>query len=183
MSLVESNMMALDSPAPDFALRDTTGEIVRIGDFDDAPVLVVAFICNHCPFVKHIRNELATFGRELVDRGGAMVAINANDPATVPADGPEEMIVERTRAGYVFPYLFDADQSVARAYGAVCTPDFFVFDADRRLVYRGRFDGSRPNSGTPVTGEDLRDAVDAVLKGQQPDSEQHPSIGCSIKWR
>lgn len=183
MPKTESRMMPLGTEAPSFSLPDCDGSTVNLRDFDDSPALVVAFICNHCPFVQLIAGELAAFGREVMDRGAAMVAINANDPVAQPADGPDRMAEEKAKRGYAFPYLFDADQSVAMAYGAACTPDFFVFDGDRRLVYRGRFDGSTPGNDVPVTGEDLRDAVDHVLKGQPLDGEQYPSLGCSIKWK
>jgi len=176
-------MIPLGTEAPVFSLQDTGGNTVRLGDFDDAPALVVAFICNHCPYVKHIASELAAFGRECEDRGAAMVAINANDPMVSPDDSPEHMVEEKRKQGYPFPYLFDAGQDVARAYGAVCTPDFFLFDAERRLVYHGRFDGSTPGRTDPVTGDELRQAVDDVLKGKAPPDEQIPSMGCSIKWR
>jgi thiol-disulfide isomerase/thioredoxin len=145
--------------------------------------LVVIFMCNHCPFVKHLADGLAAFAREYQPRGAAIVGINANDPGGYPDDSPERMIQEAEQRGYTFPYLFDETQEVAQAYRAACTPDFFVFDKEQKLVYRGQFDPSRPNSGKPVTGEDLRRAVDAVLAGQKPDAKQTPSIGCNIKWR
>lgn len=183
MSLSESSMLALGTEAPDFALPDTEGSIVRRDDFRGAPGLAVAFICNHCPFVQHIADGLAAFGREYGERGLGIVAINANDPGTHPADSPERMREEKTRRGYPFPYLFDESQAVARAYGAVCTPDFFLFDGDFRLVYRGRFDGSTPGREVPVTGADLRAAADALLAGRPVPEEQRPSMGCNIKWR
>ena len=183
MAKTESRMMPLATPAPDFALPDTDGNTVQLADFRGCPALVVAFICNHCPFVKHIADELAAVGREVSDRGAGMVAINANDTANYPDDSPERMAEEKAARGYPFPYLFDADQSVAHAYGAACTPDFFVFDADLCLVYRGRFDDSSPGKDTPVTGEALRGALDQVLSGQPVTLEQRPSLGCNIKWR
>jgi peroxiredoxin len=176
-------MLPLGTPAPDFSLPDTDGRTVRLGDFDDAPALLVAFICNHCPYVKHLQAAFAALAREYIDRGVGVVAISANDASTHPADGPEQMAAEKARVGYPFPYLYDESQAVARAYGAVCTPDFFLFDGDRRLVYRGRFDASSPGRSEPVTGEDLREALDAVLKGHEPSGEQIPSVGCSIKWK
>ena len=143
----------------------------------------MTFISNHCPFVKHIREELAAFGRDCASKGVAMVAVMPNDITTHPADAPEKMREEAQNFGYVFPYVFDESQEVAKAYRAACTPDFFLFDKDHKLVYRGQFDDSRPSTDTPVTGTDLRAAVDAVLAGSQPAAEQKPSIGCNIKWK
>jgi len=183
MAAVNSTMLPLGTAAPDFKLADTEGALVARDDFRDAPALLVMFICNHCPYVVHIRDGLAAFGRDYQARGLAMVAINSNDVRAYPDDRPEKMREERERAGYVFPYLYDETQAVARAYRAACTPDFFLFDGERRLVYRGQFDDSRPSSGRPVTGADLRAAVDAVLAGHVPDGEQRPSIGCNIKWK
>ena len=141
------------------------------------------FICNHCPYVKHVRGELAGFGREYLARGLGIVAISSNDPRAYPDDSPDAMKLEKQRFGYPFPYLFDETQEVARAYDAVCTPDFFLYDRANRLVYRGQLDDSRPGNGVPVTGRDLRAAADAVLAGRSPDPNQVPSIGCSIKWK
>jgi len=176
-------MLDLGTAAPHFALPDTDGRIVRLDDFAAAPALLVMFICNHCPYVKHVRDELARIGREYTARGVGIVAINANDPDAYPQDAPPAMKVERAEAGYVFPYLFDETQEVARAYQAACTPDIYVFDAERRLVYRGQLDDSRPSNGVPVTGGDLRAALDAVLAGEPVSPEQRPSLGCNIKWR
>lgn len=181
--LTPSTMLPLGTPAPDFRLPDTEGRIVRLGDFAAAPALVVMFICNHCPFVQHIRGALAQFGRDCQARGAAAVAISANDVAQYPQDGPAAMQVEAQREGYTFPYLYDESQAVARAYQAACTPDFFLFDAARRLVYRGQFDDSRPGNSVPVTGADLRAAVEATLAGRPVAGEQRPSIGCNIKWK
>jgi peroxiredoxin len=183
MAETPSQMIPLGTPAPDFALPDTQGRIVTRDSFAAARGLVVAFICNHCPFVKHIREGLARFGRDYADRGLAIVAINSNDAERYPADAPERMAEEVKSAGYVFPYLYDESQAVARAYGAACTPDFFLFDAERRLVYRGQFDGSRPSNRVPVTGADLRAAADAVLAGRPVPADQRASIGCNIKWK
>ncbi len=183
MALTSSNMLPLGTKAPDFQLPDTTGRIVRLSDFAEAPALVVAFICNHCPYVKHIRAGLAAFGRDVQARGVAVVAINSNDVASYPEDSPERMAEEVRNAGYSFPYLYDESQEVARAYRAACTPDFYLFDRDRRLVYRGQFDDSRPGNGVPVTGRDLRAAVDAVLAGRPVAAIQKPSTGCNIKWK
>ena len=181
--LTESNMMQLGGDAPDFALPDTAGKIHRLGDFQASPVLVVAFICNHCPYVKHLKQALADFGRELMPQGMAMVAISSNDAEAYPADAPDKMAEDAAEFAYPFPYLYDESQSVARAYGAVCTPEFFVFDSQRRLVYRGQFDDTRPRSGGLPTGADLRAAVKSVLGGGKPDASQKPSVGCSIKWK
>jgi len=144
---------------------------------------MVAFICNHCPFVQLIRHEFARYGREYTNRGIAVIAINSNDIDAVPDDAPDKMKDDARRFGYTFPYCLDEDQSVAKAYQAACTPDFYLFDADRRLVYRGQFDATRPGSDTPVTGADLRAATDALLAGKPVPQEQHPSLGCNIKWR
>ena len=141
------------------------------------------FICNHCPFVKHLRSALAQLGRDYVPQGLAIAAISSNDSEAYPADSPAKMIEEQQEAGYNFPYLFDGTQEVAKSYRAACTPDFYLFDKARRLVYRGQFDDSRPSNGLPVTGKDLRAAIDAVLAGKPVSAEQRPSIGCNIKWR
>lgn len=184
MALTPSTMLPLGTAAPDFRLADpATGQSVGLADFAAAPVLVLAFICNHCPYVKHLRTALAEFGVEARARGAAMVAINSNHPVRYPADAPERMVEEARAAGWTFPYLFDADQSVARVYRAACTPDFYVFDRDRRLAYRGQFDDSRPGNGKPVTGADLRAAMAALLTGEPVSVRQIPSIGCNIKWR
>jgi peroxiredoxin len=174
--------LALGAQAPQFQLPDTDGKITSLSDFKDASALLVMFICNHCPYVTHLRAEFVRLARDYQPRGVAIVAINSNDSDTYPADSPEKMKEEKESAGYTFPYLFDRTQEVAKAYRAACTPDFFLFDRDRRLVYRGQFDGSRPDSGTPVTGADLRAAIDDVLAGQKPSEKQTPSIGCNIKW-
>ena len=183
MSLTPSTMLALGTSAPDFRLPDTRGQIVSLADFKAAPVLLVLFICNHCPYVKHIRPALADLGREYQRRGAAIVAINSNDAENYPEDSPEKMKQEVKAAGYVFPYLYDEAQSVARAYRAACTPDIFLFDKNRRLFYRGQFDDSRPGNGRPVTGRDLRAALDAVLEGKPVPEPQTASIGCNIKWK
>jgi len=183
MAATESTMVPLGTPAPDFQLPDTNGKIVRRDEFTSAPGLLVMFICNHCPFVKHIRKGLARFGRDYAARGLAIVAINANDVANYPEDSPEKMKEEALDAGYNFLYLFDATQEVAQAFGAACTPDFFLYDREMRLVYRGQFDASRPSHDTPVTGEDLRRACDALLDRRPVPAEQTPSVGCNIKWK
>jgi peroxiredoxin len=176
-------MLELGTPAPGFALPDCDGRVHSLADFASAPALLVAFICSHCPFVKHLRAEFAVLAREYQPRGLAVVAINSNDIEAYPQDGPDAMRTEATQLGYVFPYLLDATQAVAKAYRASCTPDFFLFDARRRLVYRGQFDDSRPGNGRPVTGADLRAAIEATLAGGTPAAEQLPSLGCNIKWR
>lgn len=180
---VESKMTELGMPAPDFRLPDAQGGVVSRDDFADAPALLVMFICNHCPYVKHVRSELARVAEDYQRRGLGVVGISSNDVEQFPEDGPEAMAKEARDAGYIFPYLYDETQEVARAYGAACTPDLFVFDADRRLAYRGQLDGSRPGNDVPVTGEDLRTALDAVLDGRPAPERQYPSVGCSIKWR
>ncbi len=181
---VTSTMLALGTEAPGFSLLDTvSGKTVSLDDFSDSPALLVMFICNHCPYVKHVRSELARFGRDYEDSGLAIVAINSNDPASHPEDSPEAMKEEAEIQGYTFPYLFDEEQTTAAAYTAMCTPDFFLFDRDRRLVYRGQFDSARPANEIPVTGGDLRAAAQAVLSGEPVSEIQRPSMGCSIKWR
>ena len=179
-----STMLALGTEAPDFALADViSGRTVTLRDFDDRPALLVMFICRHCPYVRHVRPGLAALGREHASSDLAIVAISSNDPETHPEDAPASLAEEAVETGYVFPYLFDETQEVAKAYTAACTPDFFLFDRERRLAYRGQFDASRPSNGLPVTGEDLRAAIDAVLGGRPVSGDQRPSVGCSIKWR
>ncbi len=185
MALTPSTMAPLRSLAPDFELEDATGKKWKLQDFRDAPGLVVIFLCNHCPYVKHIRSVLAAFSQEYRAKGLAIVGINANDftQEKFAGDRPELMKEEAISAGYAFPYLVDKTQEVAKAYTAACTPDFFVYDRARRLVYRGQFDASRPGNSIPVTGEDLRRACDALLAGSPLDENQRPSIGCNIKWK
>jgi peroxiredoxin len=178
-----SLLLALSTPAPPFLLPDPSGRMIGLADVRGYPGLLIAFLCNHCPYVKHIREGFAHFAREYTERGLGIVAINSNDAEAHPEDAPERMAEEIRAAGYVFPYLIDADQSVAHAYRAACTPDFFLFDRHGRLAYRGQFDGSRPGNDVPVSGEDLRAAVDAVLLGRRVEGEQRPSLGCNIKWR
>jgi peroxiredoxin len=176
-------MLPLGTKAPDFSLVNVDGRTVSLKDFSDAPALLVMFICNHCPFVKHLADSLAAFSAEYMEKGVAVVGINSNDVANYPADSPEQMVREAEERGYRFPYLYDETQVVANSYRAACTPDFFVFDRGRRLVYRGQFDDSRPDNGKPITGADLRGALDAVLAGKSPSERQRPSIGCNIKWK
>lgn len=183
MAQTPSTMLELGTPAPRFQLPEpATGRTVSIDEFDGKPLLV-AFICNHCPFVKHIQNEFVRFAEEYQAKGLAVVAINSNDAEAYPDDSPEKMAEEARRAGYTFPYLYDETQAVAQAYEAACTPDFFLFDTERKLVYRGQFDDARPGNDAPVTGKDLRAAADAVLSGRPVPGDQKPSIGCNIKWR
>lgn len=178
-----STMLPLGTSAPPFRLPDTGGKLVSLDDFKGAPALLVAFICNHCPFVKHIRSHFARLARDYQTRGVAVVAISSNDVESYPEDGPEKMAEEVKAAGYTFPYLYDETQEAAKAYRAACTPDFYLFDRERRLVYRGQYDDSRPRNNKPVTGTDLRAAVDAVLAGGQVPEDQRASLGCNIKWK
>ncbi|MGA2808611.1 MAG: thioredoxin family protein [Terracidiphilus sp.] len=184
MALTESTMLELDTTAPDFALTDVvSGRIVRRDDFRGRKALLVMFICTHCPYVKHVESGLAALGVNYAGQSLGIVAISSNDVATHPEDGPEGLKVQAETFGFTFPYLYDETQAVAHAYNAACTPDFFLFDADFRLVYRGQFDSSRPGNGIPVTGEDLRIAIDMVLLGKPRLKDQRPSIGCNIKWK
>ena len=183
MAATPSTMIPLGTHAPDFTLPEPGDTTVSLADFDDRRGLVIMFICNHCPFVKHLLDELAAFGREAQERGLGVVAISSNDVEGYPDDHPDRMRELAAEIGLTFPYLYDESQEVAKAYHAACTPDFFLFDADHRLVYRGQFDGSRPGNEVPVTGADLRRAVDALLAGEPIDPDQKPSLGCNIKWR
>ena len=183
MSLTPSTMLPLGTVAPDFRLPDTSGKTVSLADFKNAPALLVVFMCNHCPYVKHIRQGLAQLGRDYQAKGAVIIGINSNDAVNYPADSPAKMKEEMHVAGYTFPYLYDETQAVAKAYRAACTPDIYLFDKDKKLVYRGQFDDSRPGNGMRVTGMDLRDALDAVLGGKPVAKEQIPSIGCNIKWK
>jgi peroxiredoxin len=176
-------MLPLGTGAPNFKLPDPSGKLVSLDDFKNAPALVVAFICNHCPYVKHIRTQFAAFAKEYQARGVGVVAINSNDVENYPEDSPKKMAEEIKQAGYTFPYLYDETQEVAKAYRAACTPDLYLFDRGQRLVYRGQFDDSRPGNGRPVTGADLRTALDAVLAGRAVHLNQKPSMGCNIKWK
>jgi thiol-disulfide isomerase/thioredoxin len=184
MAAVPSQMLELGTPMPAFSLPEAgTGKLVSSDSLRDAPASVVAFICNHCPYVKHIRGGLAEFGRFCAERGVKMVAINSNDVANYPDDAPEKMAEEARAAGYSFPYLFDETQDSAKAYRAACTPEFYIFDSEGSLRYRGQFDDSRPGNGKPVTGAEVRAAIEALLSGQRPSQDQTPSIGCNIKWK
>jgi len=183
MALKQSRMLALGTPVPEFTLPDAFGKMHSPSQYADSLALLVAFICNHCPYVQHILEGFASFANEYQARGLTTVAISSNDVEAYPQDGPAEMARVAKTYGFTFPYLYDESQAVAKAYQAVCTPDLFLFDGDRRLVYRGQFDGSRPGNGIPVTGADLRTAVDAVLKGAPVPANQIPSAGCSLKWK
>lgn len=184
MAQTPSSMLALGTPAADFSLPEpATGKTVSLGDFKEAAALLVIFMCNHCPYVKHISQALATFAREYQSRGVAVVGINANDAAKYPDDDPEKMAEQVKQVNYTFPYLYDKTQAVAKVYQAACTPDLYLFNAERKLVYRGQFDDSRPGNGRPVTGAALRAAVNALLDGRAITAEQKPSMGCNIKWR
>ncbi len=184
MVATPSTMLPLGTLAPDFALPNAVdGKQVRLRDLAGAPATLVMFICNHCPYVKHVRHELARLGKDYAARGVAVVGINSNDAGAYPDDAPDKMAAEAKAVGYTFPYLVDADQSVAKAYHAACTPDFFLFDGDKKLVYRGQLDGARPKNTVPVDGADLRAALDAVLAKRPVPAEQKASIGCNIKWK
>ena len=178
-----STMLPLGSQAPDFSLPNVDGQTLTLSDFEGKAGLLVVFMCNHCPFVVHLRPHLAEFAQEYTAKGLAIVGISSNDVEAYPQDGPEAMQQEHIAAGYTFPYLFDGTQLAAKAYRAACTPDFFLFDKDHRLVYRGQFDDSRPKTNIPVTGADLRAACDALLAGLPVVADQKPSIGCNIKWK
>ena len=178
-----STMLPLGTRAPDFALPNVDGRTVTLADAAGPRGTLVMFICNHCPFVKHVADQLAALGREYLPRGIGVVAISSNDVSSHPADSPEQMVHEAEDRGYVFPYLYDETQEVAHAYHAACTPDFFLFDGDCKLAYRGQLDASRPGNEVPVTGADLRAAIDALLAGRPVPTEQRPSLGCNIKWK
>ncbi|MBA7486902.1 Thiol-disulfide oxidoreductase ResA [subsurface metagenome] len=183
MAVTVSKMLDLGTSAPDFNLPDTKGNMVSLSDFTEVPVLLVIFMCNHCPFVKHIISDLVELIKEYQAKGVAVVGINSNDVVNFPEDSPEIMAKVAKKAGFTFPYLFDESQEVAKAYCATCTPDFFLFDKERKLVYRGQMDDSRPGNDIPVTGLDLIKAMDAVLAARQVNAEQKPSMGCNIKWK
>lgn len=184
MALTPSTMLPLGTVAPDFALPDTvSGETISLATFSAKKVLLVMFICRHCPFVKHIQQQLAQLGQDYAGKSLGIVAISANDAANYPDDAPDRLKEMAKTLGFTFPLCYDETQETAKAYTAACTPDFFLFDGDRRLVYRGQLDDSRPSNGLPVTGKDLRGAIDAALIDQPIDPEQKPSIGCNIKWK
>ena len=178
-----STMLPLGTTAPIFSLKNIDGQTVSISDFCDKKALVIVFMCNHCPYVKHVAPELTRISNEYMSKGVGFVGISSNDVIAHPEDSPEMMKTEAVKQGYQFPYLYDADQSVAIAYNAACTPDLFVFDSAHRLVYRGQLDDSRPRTDRPLTGKDLRTALDCILNGKQVGTEQRPSVGCNIKWK
>ena len=183
MAETPSTMLELGTAAPHFRLPDPGGKWVSSDDFKDAPAFLVVFLCNHCPYVKHVQAQFAQLAKEYQARGAAIVGISSNDVENYPDDSPAKMAEEIKLAGYTFPYLYDESQEVAKEYQAACTPDFFLFNRDHRLVYRGQFDDSRPGNGKPVTGKDMRAALDAVLAGRPVPSDQKPSVGCNIKWK
>jgi peroxiredoxin len=183
MAMTASTMLELGTKAPDFRLPDTEGNLVSLSDFDDAPVLLVVFMCNHCPFVRHILDHLLELAKEYQAKGVAVVGINSNDVESYPDDRPEMMAKIAREKGFPFPYLYDETQEVAKSYRAACTPDFFLFDGQRRLAYRGQMDDSRPGNHEPITGADLRAALEAVLAGRPVPERQRPSMGCNIKWK
>lgn len=183
MSVTPSTMMELGTKAPNFELPDTKGDMVSLEDFEDAEILVTVFMCNHCPFVKHVRQEIVNVANDYKSEGVEFVAINSNDVENHPEDSPERMALEAEKFDYPFPYLFDESQEVAKKYRAACTPDLFVFDSDRKLAYRGQLDDSRPGNEKPVNGKDLRTALDDLLSGKEISIEQKPSMGCNIKWK
>jgi len=183
MAVTASKMLALGTSVSNFSLPDTEGHIVSPADFEGAPALLVIFMCNHCPFVKHILLGLVKLVKEYQANGVAVVGINSNDVTNFPEDSPEMMAKLVKEVGFTFPYLYDETQEVAKAYQAACTPDFFLFDKERKLVYRGQMDNSRPGNNIPVTGADLRAAMDALLAGREVNPEQKPSMGCNIKWK
>lgn len=182
MVRTNSTMLPLGTKAPDFSLLSVDGTMCSLSDLQDAQALLVIFMCNHCPYVIHIADYLAQLANEYQQKGVAIVGISSNDVSKYPQDSPEQMVHEAEARGYTFPYVYDEDQSVARAYRAACTPDFFLFDGKQELVYRGQMDDSRPKSDTPLTGADLRAAMDAVLGGKPVAEIQKPSLGCNIKW-
>ena len=183
MAETESQMLPLGTEAPVFTLPDPFGKEFSLDGSEDADAYLVMFICNHCPYVMHVREELARIGQDYGPQNVAIYAINSNDYESYPSDSPEAMKKEAAAWKYEFPYLVDKDQSVAKAYQAACTPDLYAFDSDRKLVYRGQLDDSRPSNDIPVSGRDLRAALDAVLRGTEVSEDQTPSIGCNIKWR
>lgn len=184
MAFTESNMLELGTKAPAFELPDTvSGKMVKHTDIQTDKGMVVMFLCNHCPYVIHVNSEIVAVAKEYAAKGIGFVAISSNDVDKYPQDGPDKMKIHAQTVGYPFPYLFDETQEVAKAYDAACTPDFYVFDGEGVLAYRGRLDNSRPKSGTPLTGQDLRAALDAVLAGEAVSDIQYPSAGCNIKWK
>jgi peroxiredoxin len=184
MAFTESNMLPLGTKAPNFKLPDTvTGRLISLSDIQSKQATVIMFLCNHCPYVIHVNEEIVRIANDYSPKGVVFIGISSNDVVHYPADSPEKMRVHAQETGYNFPYLYDESQSVARAYDAACTPDFYVFDGNLQLAYRGRIDASRPNSGNPLTGADLRKAIDDILEGKTISHIQYPSAGCNIKWK
>jgi peroxiredoxin len=183
MTVTASKMVSLGMSAPDFSLPNTEGHLVSLSDFKESPALLVVFMCNHCPFVKHILTDFVELAKEYQEKGIAVVAISSNDINDFPEDSPEMMAQKAKEEGFTFPFLYDETQQVAKAYGAVCTPDFFLYDKKRKLFYRGQMDDSRPGNNIPITGSDLRAALDAVLESRKAPAKQKPSMGCNIKWK
>ncbi|MBV8552401.1 MAG: thioredoxin family protein [Acidobacteriaceae bacterium] len=184
MSRTESAMLPLGTPLPEFQLPDVvSGEAITLDRFRDRKALLVMFICRHCPYVKHVQNVLAKLGKDYAGQSLGIVAISSNDADAYPDDAPSSLKEQALELGFNFPYVYDETQDVARAFAAACTPDFFLFDQNRKLAYRGQFDSSRPRNDTPVTGQDLRAAIDALLNGGEVNKDQKPSLGCNIKWR
>jgi len=184
MAAVSSTMLSLGTIAPEFLLPDTiSGKEISLDSIHSDLATVIMFICNHCPYVKHVNQEIVRLANDYLARGVSFVAISSNDVEVYPADSPERMKKVAAQYGYPFPYLYDEDQSVAKSYQAACTPDFYIFDEQMKLVYRGQLDGSRPRNDIPVTGEDVRSALDAIIEGEPVFEEQRPSIGCNIKWK
>lgn len=184
MAATPSNMIPLGFKAPSFSLKDTVSDkVLTLEELSSDTATVLMFICNHCPFVKHVNEQLVKLAYDYTPKGISFIAINSNDVENYPEDRPEKMKESALQLGYPFPYLFDASQNVAKAYGAACTPDFYIFDAGLTCVYRGQLDASRPGNGLPVTGKDMREALDALLNGKEVNRNQIPSIGCNIKWK
>lgn len=184
MALTPSNMMPLGTRAPEFSLPDVvSGNTISLKDVESGKATVIMFICNHCPFVKHVNTQLVELANDYMPKGISFIAISANDATNYPQDGPDEMKKTAHEQGYPFPYLYDETQEVAKSYEAACTPDFFVFDGDMKCVYRGQLDDSRPSNDIPVTGKDIRTVLDQLISGHQVSVEQKPSIGCNIKWK
>lgn len=184
MVLTLSTMLTLGTQAPDFGLPDVvSGKTVSLKDFSDKKALLVMFICRHCPYVKHVEREISRIGTDYADKDLGIVAISSNDPNYDSDDAPESLKEQANKLGFTFPYLYDESQEVAKAYTAACTPDFFLFDKNQKLVYRGQLDASRPENSSPVTGSDLRAAIDATLSDKTASSDQKPSAGCNIKWK
>ena len=184
MALMQSTMLPLGTRAPDFSLQDViSGKLISLATFKDNKALLVMFICRHCPYVQHVKHEIAKIGKDYKDKGVGIVAISSNDPASYPEDAPESLNQMAEELGFAFPFCFDETQETAKAYTAACTPDFFLFDKEKKLVYRGQLDDSRPGNNLPIDGHNLRSALENVLKDETVNPNQKPSSGCSIKWK